>query len=270
MKTAIIGGSGFIGSYLQKEFKDPLIINSKNLNDVYKIKDMDVVINLAGATILKRWSEKYKKTLYSSRIETTKRVVEIVNNSNVKYFISTSASGIYPDNCICNEESGFGDNFLANLAKDWEEEALKCNKPTSIVRLSVVIGNGGAIKQMLLPFKLGFGATIGRGCNYMSFIDIRDLVRIYKFLINKKITGIFNASTPYPTTNYEFSLDLAKSFNKKVPFMIPPFFFKILYGEGAEVLLSSQRVYPKKLIEKGFEFKYPDIEKSLGNIKEIL
>ena len=160
MRVAIIGGSGFIGSYLQKEFQNSLIINSKNLNELYKIKDMDVVINLAGATILKRWSKKYKKTLYSSRIETTKKAVEIINNSNVKYFISTSAIGIYPDNCICNEESEFGDNFLANLAKEWEKEALKCNKPTSIVRLSVVLGKGGALKQMLLPFKLGFGATI--------------------------------------------------------------------------------------------------------------
>ncbi len=270
MKVAIIGGSGFIGSFLQKEFKNPLIIDSKNINELHKIKDMDIVINLAGATILKRWSEKYKKSLYSSRIETTKNIVKIINDSNVKYFISTSAIGIYPNNCICDENSEFADNFLANLAKNWEKEALKCNKPTSILRLSVVIGNGGALKQMLFPFKYGFGATIGRGCGYMSFIDIRDLVRIYKFLIDKKITGIFNASAPYPTTNYEFSINLAKIFNKKVPFIIPPFFFKILYGEGAEVLLSSQRVYPKKLMENGFEFKYPCIQESIKSIKNIL
>ena len=270
MKVAIIGGSGFIGSYLQKEFKNPLIINSKNFNEIYKIKNMDVVINLAGATILKKWTKEYKKILYSSRIETTKKIVEIINNSDVKYFISSSAIGIYPDNCVCDERGELGNNFLANLAKDWEKEALKCNKPTSILRLSVVLGNGGAIKQMLLPFKLGFGATIGRGCNYMSFIDIRDLIRIYKFLIDNKITGTFNASTPYPTTNYEFSINFAKIFNKKVPFIIPPFIFKILYKEGAEVLLSSQRVYPKRLLEKGFKFKYPTIQQSLENIKEIL
>ncbi len=270
MKVAIIGGSGFIGSYLQKEFKNPLIINSKNIDELYKIKDMDIVINLAGATILKRWSEKYKKILYFSRIGTTKEIVKIINDSNVKYFISTSAIGIYPDGCICDEESKLADNFLANLAKEWEQEALKCNKPTSILRLSVVLGNGGALRQTILPFKYGFGATIGRGCNYMSFIDIRDLIRIYKFLIDKKLSGVFNTSTPYPATNYEFSLNLAKIFHKKVPFIIPPFFFKILYGEGAEVLLSSQRVYPKKLIEKGFEFKYPTIEESLNTIKEIL
>jgi len=260
MKVAIVGGSGFIGSILQKEFKNPLIINSKNLDELYKIKDMDVVINCAGATILKRWSKEYKKKLYSSRVEITKKIVKIINNSNVRYFISTSAIGIYPNNCICDENSEFADNFLASLAKDWEKEALKCTKPTSILRLSVVLGNGGAVKQMLLPFKYGFGGTIGRGCNYMSFIDIRDLIRIYKFLIDKKLVGIFNASTPYPTTNYEFSVNFAKIFNKKVPFIIPHFFFKILYGEGAEVLLSSQRVYPKNLLEEKFEFKYPTIK----------
>ena len=266
MKVAIVGGSGFIGSALQKEFKNPLIISSKNINELYKIKDVDIVINLAGATILKRWSEKYKKLLYSSRIETTKEIVKIINNSNVKYFISTSAIGIYPNGCICDEKSELADNFLANLAKKWEEEALKCNKPTSILRLSVVLGRGGAIKQMLLPFKYGFGATIGRGCNYMSFIDMRDLIRIYKFLIEKRLCGVFNASTPYPATNYEFSINLAKVFNKKVPFIIPPFVFKILYGEGAEVLLSSQRVYPASLIEKGFKFKYPTVKESVKTL----
>ena len=270
MKIAIIGGSGFIGSFLAQKFKNPLIISSKNFNEIEKIKNVDIVINLAGATILKRWSEDYKKILYSSRIKTTKKIVKIINTSNVKYFISTSAIGIYPNGCICDEDTHLGNNFLANLSKEWEKEALKCNKPTAILRLSVVLGNGGALKQMILPFKYGLGATIGRGCNYMSFIDIRDLFRIYDFLIKSKLTGIFNASTPYPTTNYEFSKNLAKIFNKKVLFIIPPFFFKILYGKGAEVLLSSQRVYPKKLIENGFEFKYPTIEESLKSIKEIL
>ena len=263
MRIAIVGGSGFIGGNLAKEFKNVLIIDS-SLKNLEEIKKCEVVINLAGATILKRWSENYKRKLYSSRIETTKKIVKLINNSNIKYFISTSAIGIYPNNCSCDEDSDLANNFLANLAKEWEEEALKCNKPTSIVRLSVVLGkDGGAIKQMLLPFKLNLGGTIGRGCNFLSFIDIRDLVRIYKFLIENKLIGIFNASTPFYTTNYEFTKTLAKALNKKAPFIIPPFVLKILYGEGAEVLLSSQKVIPKKLIKAGFKFEYPTIEKSL-------
>ena len=264
MKVVIIGGRGFIGSNLAKEFKDVLIVDKRNFFEIENIKKCDIVINLAGATILKRWSENYKKELYSSRIDTTKRVVEIINNSNVKYFISTSAIGIYPNNCSCDEDGKLGSGFLSDLAKKWEEEALRCNKPTSIVRLSVVLGkNGGAVKNMLLPFRLNLGGTIGRGCNFLSFIDIRDLIRVYKFLIEKRLTGIFNASTPFYTTNYEFTKTLAKALNKKAPFIIPPFVLKILYGEGAKVLLSSQKVIPKRLMKAGFEFKYPTIEKSL-------
>jgi len=263
MKVAIIGGGGFIGKNLRKEFKDSISID-RSLKKLEEIKKCEVVINLAGATILKRWSKEYKKELFSSRIETTKKVVEVINNSNVKYFISTSAIGIYPNNCSCDEDSNLGNGFLSNLAKEWEKEALKCNKPTAILRLSVVLGkDGGAIKNMLLPFKLNLGGTIGRGCNFLSFIDIRDLIRVYKFLIENKLTGIFNASAPFYTTNYEFTKILAKALNKKAPFIIPPFVLKLLYGKGAEVLLSSQKVYPKKLIKKGFKFKYPTIEKSL-------
>ena len=211
MKVAIIGGRGFIGRNLEKEFNSIIIDKNDTLE---KVKEADVVINLAGATIMKRWSESYKKLLYSSRIETTRKIVKIINNSDVKYFISTSAIGIYPDNCACSEENELGNNFLANLAKDWEREALKCNKKTAILRLGVVIGkDGGAVKQMLLPFKLNLGATIGNGCNYMSFIDIRDLIRIYKFLIERKFTGVFNATAPFYTTNYEFSKTLAKALN---------------------------------------------------------
>ena len=263
MKVAIIGAGGFIGKNLANEFKNPLLIN-RNLENIEKIKECDVVINLAGATILKRWSENYKKILFDSRIETTKKVVEIINNSNVKYFISTSAIGIYPNNCSCDENGKTANNFLANLAKKWEEEAFRATIPTAVLRLSVVLGkNGGAIKQMLLPFKLNLGGSIGRGCNFMSFIDIRDLIRIYKFLIGKRVTGIFNISTPFYTTNYEFTKTLAKALNKKAPFIIPPFMLKILYKEGAEVLLSSQKVLPKRLLEEGFKFRYPTIEKSL-------
>ena len=257
--VAIVGGRGFIGSNLAKNFKNPIIIDKGD--SLEPIKKVDVIINLAGATILKRWSEEYKKELYNSRIETTKKIVSLMNEN--QYLISTSAIGIYEDGCICDEDSSLADNFLANLAKDWEKEALK-HKNTAILRLGVVLGkNGGAIQKMLLPFKLGLGGTIGRGCAYMSFIDLRDLIRIYEFLINNRLTGIFNATSPIFTTNCEFSKTLAKALNRPLPFIIPPFILKLLYGEGASILLSSQRVYPKRLLEVGFKFEYENINKSL-------
>jgi uncharacterized protein (TIGR01777 family) len=267
MKVAIIGGNGFVGTYLQKEFDEALIIGRKNFTeDIEKIKNYDVVINLAGATILHRWSEEYKKLLYSSRIDTTKKVVEVINqeDSQVKHFISTSAIGIYEDNCECDESKEVGKSFLAKLANDWEKEANKFNKTTTILRFGVVISkDGGALKQMLLPFKLGVGGPIGDGKMDFSFIDIRDLMKIYHFIIENNIEGTFNAVEPNPTTNYGLTKALGKVLHRPTIFMVPKFIIKLIFGEGSSVLLSSQKVYPTKLLKTGFKFDYDNIEKSL-------
>ncbi len=265
LRVAIVGGRGFIGTNLAKVFKEPIIID-KNGN-LEEIKKADVVINLAGATILKRWSESYKRELYNSRIETTKKIVSLLNDN--QFLISASAIGIYENNCICDEDSKPADTFLANLAKEWEKEALKF-KNSAVLRLGVVLEkNGGALKNMLLPFKLGLGGTIGRGCAYMSFIDMRDLISIYQFLIERRVRGVFNAVSPVHTTNCEFTFELARVLKRWAPFIIPPFVLKVLYGEGAEILLSSQRVYPKRLIEAGFKFQYETIQKSLERIFNV-
>ena len=195
MKVAIVGGSGFIGRNISQIFDNPLIIDSKNFHQIEKIKNYDVVINLAGKPIVKRWSEKYKKELFSSRIETTKKIVEIINNSDVKHFISTSAIGYYPNPCECDEDSKSGKGFLANLAINWEKEALKCNKLTTIFRFSVVLGDGGALEKMILPFKMGLGGIIGNGKQKFSWIDIEDVKNIYKLVIENKIAGILNISS---------------------------------------------------------------------------
>jgi uncharacterized protein (TIGR01777 family) len=269
MKIAIIGASGFIGSHLKNYFPDFIIINRNDTEKeiIKKLKDVDIVFNLAGATILKRWSKNYKKLLFNSRIETTKKLVKVINKSNIKHFISTSAIGIYPDNTPCDEYCKItADDFLGHLAKEWEKEAKKCNKITSIIRLGVVLGNGGALKEMLLPFKLGLGGIIGNGEMKMSWIDIEDLMRIYKFIIDKKITGIINATSPHPVTNKEFTKTLAKILKRPAIFKIPEFLLYLKYGEGASVLTSSKEVYPKRLLENGFEFKYPTLEQSLKHI----
>jgi uncharacterized protein (TIGR01777 family) len=269
MKVAISGASGFIGSHLKKIFPDFVVINRNDTEKkiIEKLNSVDIVFNLAGATILKRWSENYKKILLNSRIETTKKLVNAINKSNIKHFISTSAIGIYPDNTPCDEYcKTYADDFLGNLAKEWEKEANKCNKPTAIVRLGVVLGDGGAIKEMLLPFKLGLGGIIGNGLMKMSWIDIKDLMRIYKFIIDKNLTGIINAVSPNPVTNKKFTKTLGKILKRTTFFKIPEFLLYLKYGEGASVLTSSKEVYPKILMENGFEFKYPTIEESLKHI----
>jgi len=267
MNVAIIGGTGFIGTHLSKKFNNPLIISSKNFNEIEKIKNYDVVINLAGKPIVKRWNNNYKKLLYSSRIETTKQIVNIINNStNVKHFISTSAIGYYKNPCICDETSTHGRGFLSNLAKDWEDAALKCNKCTTILRFPVVLGDGGALKKMLLPFKLGLGGIIGNGKQKFTWIDIKDLCSIYNFIIENKIEGILNVSSPNIVTNYEFTKKLGKVLNRPTILPIPKFILKLVFGEASEVLLSNQEMIPKRLVELGYNFKYDNLEKSLRSL----
>ena len=271
MKVAFTGASGFVGSALQEHFKDFVVIDRTDDDTTIldKLQDIDVVINLAGAPIIKRWSDPYKKILLHSRIETTHRLVKAINQSDIKLFISTSAIGIYPDNISCDEScQSVSDDFLGHLSKAWEEEALKSQKPTAILRFGVVLGvGGGALAQMLTPFRLGVGGIIGDGKMMSSWIHMDDLLSIYHFLIENKLTGIFNAVSPTPVTNYTFTKALGIALHRPTILPIPIFILRMMYGEAAAVLTGSKEVYPKALLDEGFEFKYSDIESAL---KELL
>lgn len=269
MKIALTGASGFVGHHLKQNFEHISVIERDDSEDkiLAKLDSVDVVINLAGAPIVKRWTPSYKKVLTSSRIDGTIRLVNAINKSNVKHFISTSAIGIYPDNKVCDESSNeIADDFLGELAVAWEGEALKCKKPTSILRFGVVLGDGGALGKMLPPFKLGLGGIIADGEMMTSWIDIDDLMRIYAFIIEKKLTGIFNAVSPNPVSNYEFTKALGSVLRRPTLFPLPEFVLKLIFGEGSTVLTGSKEVYPKALKEAGFEFKYKTITQSLEHI----
>ena len=270
MKVALTGASGFVGSALQSHFTDFMAIdrNDDEATILDKLQDIDVVINLAGAPIIKRWSDPYKKVLLQSRIETTRRLVKAVNQSDIKLFISTSAIGVYPDNMPCDEScKSVSDDFLGHLSKAWEDEALKCEKPTSILRFGVVLGvGGGALAQMLTPFKLGVGGIISDGKMMTSWIHMDDLMAIYHFVIDKRLEGILNAVSPTPVTNYTFTKALGTALHRPTILPIPRFVLRIMYGEAATVLTSSKEVYPKALLNHGFEFKYSDIKLALKDL----
>ena len=269
MKIALNGANGFVASYLKEKFTDFVVIKRDDSEKeiLQKLEGVDAVFNLAGAPIIKRWNESYKKVLLDSRVETTKKLVSAINKSEVKYFISTSAIGIYPDGKFDESYEGYGDDFLGSLAKVWEEEAQKCNKPTTILRFGVILGkDGGALAQMLIPFKLGLGGIIGDGKMMTSWIDIDDLVRIYEYVLEHKLTGIFNATAPNPVTNYVFTKALGTQLHRPTLLPVPEFGLKILFGEGASVLTGSKEIYPKKLLESGFDFKYQDINSSLVHL----
>lgn len=232
MKIALTGASGFVGTALQEHFKECIIIEKDDdeARILHKLDEVDVVINLAGAPIIKRWSEAYKKVLLSSRIESTKRLVRVVNQSSVSHFISTSAIGIYPDDTPCDETcTEMADDFLGELAKKWEAEALRCLKPTSILRFGVILGkNGGALAQMLTPFRWGVGGIIGDGKMMTSWIHLDDLVGIYKHIIDKQLTGIYNATAPNPVSNYTFTKALGKVLHRPTFIPIPEFALRII------------------------------------------
>ncbi len=269
--VAITGASGFVGKHLQGIFKDVVVLHRDDSVEVLldKLKSANVVINLAGAPIVKRWNDRYKKVLYESRIETTRKLVEAINQSETEYFISTSAIGIYPNNKVCDESSTeHADDFLAKLCVDWEGEALKCTKPTAILRLGVVLGkDGGALQKMLLPFKLGLGGVIGDGNMMTSWIHISDLLNMYQFLVAHRAQGVFNAVAPHPVTNRVFTEALAQALGRPAFVPLPVLALKAIYGEASCVLTDSKEIYPRKIEALGFEFEYGTI---YGALEEIV
>lgn len=273
MKVAMSGASGFVASHLKKRFTDYVVIERADDEEkiLEKLQGVDVVFNLAGAPIIKRWSEEYKKILLSSRIDTTRKLVSAINRSEVKQLISSSAIGAYRDDAPYDESFvGYGDDFLAELTQKWESEAKKCTKLTSIVRFGIILGkDGGALAQMLLPFKLGLGGTIGDGKMMMSWIDIEDLVGIYSFLVEQKLGGTFNATAPTPVTNYAFTKTLGAVLHRPTLLPIPEFVLRALFGEGATVLTGSKEIYPKALESAGFVFEYKTIKESLEHLNSL-
>ncbi|MDY3204076.1 MAG: TIGR01777 family oxidoreductase [Arcobacter sp.] len=281
MKTiAISGASGFVGTSLTKFFSNVgykvIPISREILNNNNKLEELlnttDIVINLAGANIINRWSESYKKLLYSSRIDTTSKIVKAINSisNKPKILISTSAVGIYDNISTYDENGSFSNDFLSNLCQDWEKEALKAKNETTkvaIFRFGIVLGQeGGALQKMITPFKLGLGGIIGSGKQAFSFVHIDDLLNAYKFVIENSHEGIFNLTAPKPTTNKGLTLALGKTLKRPTILPVPEFVLKLIFSEGARVLTDGQSAIPKKLLDLGFEFKFKTIEETIENL----
>ncbi|MBW6490427.1 MAG: TIGR01777 family oxidoreductase [Lentimicrobium sp.] len=237
-----------------------------------KVGMSEVVINLSGAPIVARWSESYKKEIIDSRILTTRKLVEALKASHTKprLFISTSAVGIYPEGQVFTEEnSEYGNDFLADVCKLWEKEALKAPAgiDVAIFRLGVVLAReGGALLKMLLPFRLGLGGPVAGGKQGFSWIHIDDLIQAYLFVIEKNFTGVFNLTAPEITDNAGFTKELAKAVKRPAVFPVPAFALKLVYGEGASALTSGQKVLPARLQNEGFGFRFPKLKEALEDI----
>lgn len=282
MKIAITGVSGFVGTSLKNHFvsKGYQVIDIRR-GDLLsphgltkKIDGCDVVINLAGASIIARWTPEYKELLRSSRLETTQMVVDAISHAEhkPKLLISTSAVGIYANDGVYDDISAkYSDDFLGTLCKEWEATALQAKSEDTrvvIFRFGIVLGrDGGALKQMLTPFKFGVGGTIGNGSQAFSFVHLDDLINAYDFVIaNESQEGVFNLTAPTPTTNRGLTKALGRSLNRPTFLPLPEFVLRLIFGEGAKVLTDGQSVRPTRLLEAGFEFRYRNIEDTIENL----
>lgn len=237
-----------------------------------KVSQVDVVVNLAGAPIVARWSASHKKEIIDSRILTTRKLVEAIAKSQCRpqLFISTSAVGIYPEGEVFTEANArFGDDFLAKVCIDWEAEAMKAAPYTqvAIFRLGVVLSaKGGALSKMLLPFKLGLGGPVAGGKQGFSWIHIDDLMNAFLFVIEKNLSGVFNLTAPGFTDNAGYTRALGKALKRPAIIPVPAFALKLVYGEGASALTSGQKVHPANLLKERFVFKYPDLSGALKDL----
>jgi uncharacterized protein len=298
MKVLITGGSGLVGGHLipmlskagheviNLTTKKNADTDSQGLKNLYwnpekkefplkEIGQIDAVINLAGFSIAKRWSDSNKKLMIDSRLLSTLLLVENIKKmtSQPKVFIAASATGIYPSSLSWQDEnSTHGSGFLADLVRDWEKASESLAQTSTrwvALRIGVVLDQHGGAAEKLLPFfKKGLGSPVGNGKQAMSWIHIQDLCQLIVFsLENDKVTGINNAVAPNPVTNADFSKALAKALKK--PYFLPPvpgFFLKLIFGDMISMVLNSQRISSKKIEEAGFQFQFREVDAALNNL----
>ncbi|TVP79443.1 TIGR01777 family oxidoreductase [Thioalkalivibrio sp.] len=292
MRILVSGGTGFIGQALCPQLAQEghdVVVWSRQANpdvaegvsaiqrlDELSGPDPDAVINLAGASIADgRWTEARKRLLVDSRLETTGKLVEWMRamESPPKALISASAVGYYGEqgDRVITEDTPPTSGFTHDLCDQWENEALKAEAlgvRVCLVRTGVVLDrDGGALAKMLLPFKLGTGGRLGSGEHYFPWIHRADIVGIYQWLVeNEQASGAYNASAPKPVTNAEFTRALGRALKRPTLLPMPEPVLRLLFGEMSELLLVSNRMMPKRLLDEGFEFRYPELKQALHAI----
>ena len=295
MRTLITGATGFIGRHLIRQLETPTLLcrnpekaekipgagrafrwDTTEIPPVEAFTDVDCLFHLAGDPVYKgRWNTEKKKRIRDSRISGTKNLVERISTLDHPpgTLISASAIGYYGSRQDeeLSEQAGPGSDFLASVCSEWEEEARKAEQygvRVIQIRIGVVLGrDGGALDQMLLPFRLGLGGRLGNGSQYMSWIHIDDLVGIMLFAARtKEISGPVNGVSPNPVTNREFTRALASSLNRPAFFPVPEPVLRLALGEFASVLLGSQRVLPAVIQKHGYSFQYADLRQTLTSL----
>ncbi|MEJ2102540.1 MAG: TIGR01777 family oxidoreductase [Desulfobacterales bacterium] len=297
MNIFITGGLGFVGRNLSTFLlqnghrvtavgvrKDPELIDHSDFRYIsadttqtgawqQDLADQQVIVNLAGKSIFKRWTEKYKKQIMDSRILTTRNLVNALPSGSQIIFCSTSAVGYYGsrgDETLV-EETPPGDDFLAEVGKNWEQEALQAQAKgirVVLTRFGIVLDRGGgAMAKMIPAFRFFMGGPQGNGKQWFPWIHMHDLLSAYQFVIeNSGVYGPVNFCAPQPVRNKELAAKLGSALHRPAFMPAPAFVIKLLLGEFGETLLNSQRAVPAKLEKFGFQFKYAEMDSALGEI----
>ena len=298
MKILITGGSGFIGTNLSEYLlngghwvsaigrsEDPHRIR----HDAYRyikadttrpgkwqeeVGQAEAVVNLAGATIFKRWTTKYKKTIYNSRILTTRNVAASLPEGKNITLCSASGAGYYGDrgDDILTEDETIGQNFLADVSRDWEKEALQATTKgarVAVLRFGVVLGkNGGALAKMIPAFKMFVGGPLGSGNQWFPWMHLEDLMAAILFILeHHDLGGPLNFCAPNPVRYRELAKTLGEVLGRPSFMPAPAFMIRLVMGEFGEVFLGSQRMIPDRLLKSGFTFQYPDLK---GAIRAVV
>lgn len=300
-KILITGASGFVGKYLAMTFLSsghPVIGLGRSqyhpFSDEFenfewisadttlegdwqgKVNEAQVIINLAGKSIFGYWTEKYKQEIYDSRVLTTRHIVNAMDGRMDRLLISASAVGIYGDagDQLLTEDSSHGNDFLADVCKDWEKEAMHAaqNKTrVCIFRFGVVLGkDGGALEKMAPAFKSFLGGPLGNGKQWFPWIHIEDIRRAVRFVLeNKDVEGVFNVVGPSLLQQKVFAARLGKALGRPSFMPAPAFVVKTVMGEMGKSLLQSQKASPKHLLDSGFAFVYEKVEDALNDILKL-
>src|SRR6185369_3366778 len=293
MHHLITGGSGFIGSALCRSLvadghrvtvltRDIEQARGRVPEAVFLIdrldfaENIDAVVNLAGENLAGgRWTAARKHEFVGSRIGTTKRLLDWIDrqDSAPAVLVSGSAIGWYGPRGDeeLDEDADIGNDFSAHLCRDWEAEASKAEAlgvRVCCVRTGIVLGaDGGALKKMLLPFRAGIGGRMGSGRQWLSWITRADIVALIRWLIDHdSARGAYNGTAPAPVTNADFASVLGAALYRPALLPTPAFALKLLFGEMADILLTGQRIVPRRAMAEGFAFKYPELSAALSAV----
>ncbi|PID73145.1 MAG: TIGR01777 family protein [Desulfobacterales bacterium] len=296
MKVWISGGTGFVGSALCRALlaaghevtaagsRPVFSLTHPRLTHVSAdlsipglwqdgIRSADAVINLAGRSIFRYWTAAYKRSLARSRLKVTANMADALDPERPVPFISASAVGFYGPgrDDILDENAPAGGDFLSGLAVDWEnaaQAAARHNARVIIARFGIVLGkNGGALKRMLPSFRLGLGGPLGSGRQWFPWIHMNDLIRALIFLLERDAAkGAYNLAAPAPVRQKEFARSLGRALGRPAVFPAPGFVIKTVMGEMGGMLLTGQRIFPRRLLADGFQFSFPELAPALADL----